>query len=144
MFSHTYIPNDAERVAMYRELDNIESELEILDFERRLEDRFGKSPQPGKELIRVVRLRRIAKSLGIEKVVLKGKQMTLFLVSDPQSPYYESRAFEKLLTYIQQHPRECQLREVNHKRSVVIKNGDTVEMAVHVMEEISKIQVDER
>ena len=144
MFSHTYIPNDAERVAMYRELDNIESELEILDFERRLEDRFGKIPQPGKELIRVVRLRRIAKSLGIEKVVLKGKQMTLFLVSDPQSPYYESRAFEKLLTYIQQHPRECQLREVNHKRSVVIKNGDTVEMAVHVMEEISKIQVDER
>ena len=144
MFPLTYIPNDAERVAMYRELDNMESELEILDFERRLEDRFGKIPQPGKELVRVVRLRRIAKSLGIEKVVLKGKQMTLFLVSDPQSPYYESRAFEKLLTYIQQHPRECQLREVNHKRSVVIKNGDTVEMAVHVMEEISKIQVDER
>jgi len=143
MFPPTYIPNDAERVAMYRELDNMESELEILDFERRLEDRFGKIPKPGKELIRIVRLRRIAKSLGIEKVVLKGKQMTLFLVSDPQSPYYESRAFEKLLTYIQQHPRECQLREVNHKRSIVIKNGDTVEMAVHVMEEIGKMNVNE-
>lgn len=62
-----YIPNDAERIAIYRELDGLEKELETLEFGKRLEDRFGKIPPQGKELIRIVRLRRLAKSLGIEK-----------------------------------------------------------------------------
>lgn len=136
LFSLTYIPNDAERVSLYRELDNMETELEILDFEKKLEDRFGKIPSQGKELIRVVRLRRIAKSLGFEKIMLKNKQMTLFLVSDADSPYYQSSFFEKLLNYVQEHPRDCQLRESNNKRSVVIRNVPSVEMAVHLLEKI--------
>ena len=60
MFPVMYIPNDAERVAIYRELDNMETETDILDFTKRLEDRFGKIPSQGKELIRIVRLRRLA------------------------------------------------------------------------------------
>ncbi|MDR0333269.1 MAG: transcription-repair coupling factor [Dysgonamonadaceae bacterium] len=136
MFPVTYIPNDAERVSIYRELDNMETETQILDFTARLEDRFGKIPPQGKELIRIVRLRRLVKSLGIEKIVLKGGQMTLFLISDPDSPYYQSAAFEKLLHYIQFHPRECQLREVGKKRSVVIHGVNNVETAVGVINDV--------
>lgn len=136
MFPVMYIPNDAERVAIYRELDNMETETEILDFTQRMEDRFGKIPSQGKELIRIVRLRRRAKSLGIEKIVLKKSQMTLFLISDNESPYYQSSDFDKLLLYVQQHPRQCQLREVRNKRSVIIRNVYTVETAVHMLEEI--------
>jgi transcription-repair coupling factor (superfamily II helicase) len=138
MFPVDYIPNDAERVAMYRELDNMETETQILDFTKRLEDRFGKIPAQGRELIRIVRLRRLAKSLSIEKLFLKTGQMTLFLISDAKSPYYRSSVFDKLLNYIQTHPRECQLREVGKKRSVVIRNVKTVEMAVNVLEEMLK------
>src|SRR5690554_3111778 len=90
MFPVMYIPNDAERVAIYRELDSMETETEIMDFTKRLEDRFGRIPTQGKELIRIVRLRRMAKALGIEKVVLKGGQMILHLIPDPESPYYHS------------------------------------------------------
>ncbi len=136
MFPVTYIPNDAERVAMYRELDNMETETQILNFTKQLEDRFGKIPTQGRELIRIVRLRRLAKSLGIEKLFLKAGQMTLFLISDAESPYYRSSAFDKLLNYIQTYPRDCQLREVGKKRSVVIKNIKTVETAVSVLEEM--------
>lgn len=141
MFPVTYIPNDAERVAIYRELDSMETETEILDFSKRLEDRFGKIPHQGKELIRIVRLRRIAKSLGIEKLFLKASQLTLFLISDSESPYYQSKAFGKLLNYIQHNPRECKLREVKKKRSVVIRNIPNVETAVAVMEGINNIKV---
>ncbi|MBQ4161641.1 MAG: transcription-repair coupling factor [Parabacteroides sp.] len=139
MFPPTYIPNDSERVSLYRELDKMEEERDILAFTERLKDRFGKIPKEGKELIRVVRLRRMAKRLGMEKIVLKKGQMNLFLVSNPDSPYYQSEAFDKLLRFIQKHPRECNLREQNGKRSIIIKNVQTVETACCHLEEIEKI-----
>ena len=136
MFPPTYIPNDAERVSIYRELDSMETETQILDFTARMEDRFGKIPTQGKELIRVVRLRRLAKTLGIEKIMLKNKQMALMLIQDEKSPYYTSSAFDKLLAYVQNHPSGCQLREVGKKRSVAIKNISNIETAVSVLEEM--------
>jgi transcription-repair coupling factor (superfamily II helicase) len=134
MFPVMYIPNDAERVAIYRELDEMETETEIIDFTKRIEDRFGKIPHQGKELIRIVRLRRLAKPLGIEKVVLKNGQMSLNLISDTESPYYMSPAFDRLLNYAQSNPRNCKLREVGKKRSLLIKNVDTVETAVGLLQ----------
>ncbi|MDD3187956.1 MAG: transcription-repair coupling factor [Fermentimonas sp.] len=138
MFPVMYIPNDAERVAIYRELDNMETETEILDFTIRMEDRFGKLPQQARELIRIVRLRRLAKPLGIEKIVLKNGKMSLNLVSDIESPYYQSFVFGGLLNYVQEHPRNCKLREEGKKRSLLIGNVETVENAVTILEEISE------
>ena len=88
MFPPTYIPNDAERVSLYRELDNMEEERDILAFTERLKDRFGKIPKEGKELIRIVRLRRMAKKLGMEKVVLKKGQMNICLLYTSYSDFY--------------------------------------------------------
>ncbi|MCD8267018.1 MAG: transcription-repair coupling factor [Parabacteroides sp.] len=138
MFPPTYIPNDSERISLYRELDNMEEERDILAFTERLKDRFGKIPKEGKELIRIVRLRRMAKKLGMEKLVLKKGQMSIFLIANPDSPYYQSEAFDKLLAFIQKHPRECNLREQNGKRSILIKNIDTVEVACSLVQEIEK------
>ena len=136
MFPVMYIPNDAERVAIYRELDSMETETEILDFTKRMEDRFGKIPHQGKELIRIVRLRRLAKPLGIEKIVLKNGNMSLNLVSDVDSPYYMTSAFDRILNYVQSNPRGCKLREVGNKRSLLVRNIDTVETAVALLESI--------
>lgn len=141
MFPPTYIPNDSERISLYRELDKMEEERDILAFTERLKDRFGKVPKEGKELIRVVRLRRMAKQLGMEKIVMKKGQMSIVLVTNTDSPYYQSEAFDKLIAYIQMHPRECMLREQNGKRSIVIKNIPTVEAACIHLEEIEKIDI---
>lgn len=138
MFPPTYIPNDSERITLYRELDKMEEERDILAFTERLKDRFGKIPKEGKELIRVVRLRRIAKKLGMEKLVLKKGLMSIFLIANQDSPYYQSEAFDKLLAFIQKHPRECMIRDVNGKRSIVVKNVSTVETACALLEEIEK------
>ncbi|MDR3142118.1 MAG: transcription-repair coupling factor [Tannerellaceae bacterium] len=141
MFPPAYIPNDSERVSLYRELDKMEEERDILSFTDRLEDRFGKIPKEGKELIRIVRLRRLAKELGIEKVVLKKEQMGLFLISSPDSPYYQSESFDKLLAFVQKHPRMCNLREQNGKRSIMIKDVRTVEAAYALLENINSMSI---
>lgn len=137
LFSAQYIPNDSERITLYRELDNMEREEDIQAFVSRLKDRFGEIPHEGQELIRVVTLRTQAKLLGIEKVVLKKQRMNLHLIADSNSPYYQSKAFDKLISYIQDNHRICELKEVNGKRSVSIKGISTVEQACKVLNDIS-------
>jgi transcription-repair coupling factor (superfamily II helicase) len=137
MFSGEYIENVSERISLYRELDNIDKEAELLEFEKRLEDRFGKIPAEGRSLILVVQLRWLAMRLGIEKLVLKNERMTAFLVSNPQSPYYQSEPFGRLLQYMTSHPRKCQLREQNHRRSVIFSDVKTVEKAFEMLSEIT-------
>lgn len=136
LFPNEYIPSSSERMLLYRELDNMEREQDVADFRKQLEDRFGKIPDEGMELIRIVSLRRIAKKLGIEKVFLKAGRMTLYFVSNPDSPYYQSSAFDKVIRYMQQHARNCNLREQDVRRSMVVKNIIRVETAVSVLQEI--------
>lgn len=136
LFSNEYVPSSSERMLLYRELDSMELDKQVVDFKLRLEDRFGKIPPEGLELVRIVPLRRLAKRLGVEKVFLKAGRMSLFFVSNPDSPYYQSIAFGKMIDYMGKYPRICNLREQNGKRSMVIKDVPTVETAVSILQEI--------
>jgi len=136
LFPDEYIPSSSERMLLYRELDSMETDEEVLNFQQRLEDRFGKIPREGLELMRIVRLRRFAKKLGAEKVFLKAGKMTLFFVNNPDSPYYQSEAFDKVISYLQKYSRYCQLREQHTRRSMIIKNIETVETAVGILSEM--------
>ena len=136
LFPNEYIPSSSERMLLYRELDKLELDKDVEAFRARLLDRFGKIPPEGEELIRIVPLRRMAKRMGIEKVFLKAGRMTLYFVSNLESPYYQSEAFGKVINYMAQNPRECNLREQNGKRSMVIKNVTNVQTAVRIMQEI--------
>jgi transcription-repair coupling factor (superfamily II helicase) len=136
LFPASYIPNDSERILLYRELDSMEEERDIEHFRMRLQDRFGTIPHCGEELIRIVSLRRIAKKLGIEKIVLKIGKMSILLVTNTRSTYYQSEAFDKLLRFVQKNYARTHLKERNNRRSVIVQNIDSVEKAVQVLEEI--------
>ena len=140
LFPNEYIPSSSERMLLYRELDGLELDKDVLDFKSRLEDRFGKVPPEAQELLRIVPLRRLAKRLGAEKIFLKAGRMTLFFVSNPDSPYYQSAAFGKVIGYMGRNPRFCNLREQNGKRSMVVKNVENVETAVSILQEIVSLE----
>ena len=139
-FPPEYVPDGSERILLYRELDGMERENDIMAFRYRLEDRFGKIPPQAEELIRLVLLRKMGKELGIEKIFLKGGRMSLFFISNLESPYYSSDAFGNILMYAANHPMECRLREDNGKRSILITDVKSVEQAISVFEEINGIQ----
>jgi len=130
LFPESYVPGSSERMSLYREMDNLESETDILAFEARLVDRFGPIPKVSTELIEVVRLRRLAKNLGMEKVVLKNGQMICYFVSNQISAFYQSTAFDSILRYAQNNTKNSKLREQNNKRSFVIKNIENIEKAL--------------
>jgi transcription-repair coupling factor (superfamily II helicase) len=119
----------------------MEAEMDIQAFVARLEDRFGKIPSEGRELIRVVRLKRMGKSLGMEKIILKNGRISIQLLSNTDSPYYQSQAFDKLLIFIQNNAKRCQLTEKNGKRTIQIKDVESVESACVVLEEILSIKL---
>ena len=140
LFPNDYIPSSSERMLLYRELDGLELDKDLVDFKSRLEDRFGKVPPEGQELLRIVPLRRLAKRLGAEKIVLKAGRMMLYFVSNLESPFYQSKAFGKVIAYMGSHPRYCNLREQNGKRSMVVKNVENVETAVSILQEIVSLE----
>ena len=136
-FPDQWVPTDSERMLLYRELDNLKTDDELARYRQRLIDRFGEIPKVANELMNVVPLRRKAKQLGCERLMLKMGRMTMFFVSNPNSPYYQSQAFDSILNYIASNPRRCNIRENNGKRSLVVNDVKTVEDAIVVFEEIS-------
>jgi transcription-repair coupling factor (superfamily II helicase) len=135
-FPDQYVPSDSERLLLYRELDNIRNDKELEAYRRRLVDRFGTIPTVAEELIRVVPLRRYGKALGCEKILLKQGRMFLYFVSVPDSPFYQSEAFGRIINYATSNIRRCNLREQNGKRSMVIADVPTVEEAVCLLQAI--------
>jgi len=95
-----YVKNIQERLALYTELDGLQSEDDIKAFAERLQDRFGKLPRQITELFEGLRLRWVCKSLGFERVILKGKKLRCYFVTNPQSPFYETAIFNNLVQYV--------------------------------------------
>ena len=135
-FPDQYVPSDSERMLLYRELDGLTTDDQLAAYRTRLIDRFGLVPSCGEELMRVVPLRRLGKSLGCEKIILKQQRMTLFFVSQNDSPYYQSEAFDHILTFVAQNPRRCQFREQNGKRSMLITSVPTIQEAVQLLKQV--------
>jgi transcription-repair coupling factor (superfamily II helicase) len=132
-FPEDFVPDGNERILLYRELDSMERETDIQRFRERLQDRFGRIPQQAMELIRLVTLRRIGRSLGLEKIFLKAGRMSMFFVSNLDSSYYSSDTFGSILAYAAQNPMSCRLREDNDKRSLQVNNVPDVENAIAVL-----------
>lgn len=138
-FPETYVPGSAERMFLYRELDNISDNDQLDAYRKRLEDRFGKMPKEGEQLLLVVPLRRIGKKLGCEKIILKQGRMQMQFVSNPESAYYKSQTFGRALNYISSHTRRCNLKEARGHRFMIVTGITSVGDALDVLKEIDNM-----
>ena len=145
-FPPLYIENISERITLYRELDNLHSEQQLLDYRKKLIDRFGPLPEEADELLSVVKLRWLCCQLGIEKVFLKQEQLTIFFVQRKEA-YWQSEAFGKIIQFIIERPQRCTIQEEFDKkgkktgrRYATIKDVRTIGGAIHLL---SKVLVNE-
>ena len=111
LFPDEYINNISERLNLYNELSLIKTDDELLDFERRLVDRFGPLPKQALSLMSSIKIKWIATRFGIEKLVLKQGKMIAYFVSDHESPYYQSAQFTKVLQFVQQNANLARMKE---------------------------------
>ena len=146
-FPTDYIENISERITLYRELDSLRSEEQLLDFRKRLIDRFGALPEAAEELLDVVRLRWICCRLGIEKILLKGERMTMYLVQHKDA-YWQSEVFGNMIQYAATRPERCMLNEERDKKGVptgrryiTIMNVKTINGAMTLLSKIERNEI---
>ncbi|MGB5435359.1 MAG: transcription-repair coupling factor [Maribacter sp.] len=106
-----YINNITERLNLYTELNSIKDEEALQKFESELVDRFGELPIQVVDLLNSVRIKWIANSIGLEKVVMKKGKMIGYFIADQQSAFYQSTTFTQVLQFVQTHANLCRIKE---------------------------------
>jgi transcription-repair coupling factor (superfamily II helicase) len=111
LFPDDYINNITERLTLYTELNEIEDEEALISFEKKLQDRFGELPAQVADLLNSVRVKWIAKRIGLEKVVMKKGRLIGYFIGNQQSDFYQSPRFNKVLHFVQSHSQLCRMKE---------------------------------
>ena len=111
LFPDNYVNSVTERLSLYHKLGELKTEIELQDFEKQLIDRFGELPSEVDDLLDSVRIKWLAKKLGLEKIILKQKRMVGYFVADQQSNFYQTAVFSDFLKYVQQHAKDCVMKE---------------------------------
>ena len=133
MMPDSYVTNITERLSLYKELDGLNAEEDLLQFQEKLIDRFGPVPQQTQELLNTIRLRRMARSLGFEKISLRNGLMTATFITNKESPFYQSNIFSTVLQFIQVYQKTCRMKEVNEKLSLTFRDVDSVSKAIQAL-----------
>jgi transcription-repair coupling factor (superfamily II helicase) len=140
LFPDDYISSIAERLTLYKELSELETEEEIQEFEKKLIDRFGELPVEAVDLLNSIRLKWVARTLGLERVILKQKRMIGYFLSDQQSDFYQSPFFTKVLKYVQSHGQTCVMKEKQTKKGlrllITFIRIDSIEKALDTLHAI--------
>jgi len=121
-----YVESITERLSLYTRLDNCENEQELKDFHQELSDRFGPVPPQVEDLFTTVRTRKIAVDLGFEKLFLKNELLKCFFVSNPDSPYFQSETFNRILQFIQRDTNKAKLKQVGKHGILEVRNIKTM------------------
>ena len=140
LFPDDYINSISERLSLYNDLGNLKSEDELQIFEKQLLDRFGEIPQQTTDLLDSVRIKWLAKNLGMERIILKQKRMIGYFISNQNSEFYQSDTFSSVLKYVQQHSKMCVMKEKETKKGlrllITFIRIDSIKKALNILREI--------
>ena len=136
-----YVTNIGERYNLYTELSKVEDEIQLALFEQQLIDRFGPIPHPVKELLNTWRLQWLGKMIGFEKISLKRNVLKGYFIPNQQSAYFETEQFNRVLQFVQAHPRICNLREIKNSLRLAVEHVGSLDGAIEVLEEIAQPQL---
>ncbi|MEE9362422.1 MAG: transcription-repair coupling factor [Cellulophaga sp.] len=111
LFPDDYINNITERLNLYTKLNTLKTEEELRQYEKEIIDRFGEIPTQVEDLLNSVRIKWIANSIGLEKIVMKNGKMIGYFIADQQSAFYQSEGFTKVLRFVQTNANICKMKE---------------------------------
>ncbi|MBB6682090.1 transcription-repair coupling factor [Aequorivita sp. 609] len=138
LFPDDYVNNITERLNLYTKLNELKDENELQKFEKELLDRFGELPIQAEDLLNSVRLKWLAISMGLERLVIKNNKMVGYFIANQQSAFYQSPTFTKVLQYVQSHPRKVTMKEKQTRNGLrlllTFENITSVNKALQAME----------
>ena len=136
MFHDEYISNTSERIRLYKELKEIDSDEALTVYGKKLIDRFGTIPPPAEALLDIVRIKWIAVKIGIEKILLKNSLLIAHFVSDPNSQFYRSSLFVSVMNYVNRKQKQMNMKQKGTKLSLTVSDVKSVKKAIYILNEI--------
>jgi transcription-repair coupling factor (superfamily II helicase) len=137
-----YVENITERLSLYSRLDNApdsaDREKELQDLHKEMIDRFGPVPPQVEDLFTTVRCRKIAVELGFEKMILKNETLKCFFVANPESPYFTSKTFERILDFIQTKTNKAKLKQVGKNGILVVQDIRSMKAIYHFVKQMKQ------
>jgi transcription-repair coupling factor (superfamily II helicase) len=131
-----YVKNAAERMSIYKQLNDTVNEEQLTTFLENIEDRFGKIPKQVFELCNGVRLKWMATKMGMEQLIIKNKHLRCYFIANQQSSFYSSAVFSKILSYVQQRHKGIYLRETEKFLVLNIESINYMKQANEVLAEL--------
>ena len=134
----SYVESITERLSLYSRLDNCDTEEELRRFYDELKDRFGPVPKQVNDLFDTVRCRKLAVTLGFEKMLLKNEVLKCYFINKPDSPYFESEIFRALLDFIQTQTNKAKLKQVGKLFMLVIDDIKNMNSLLEILQRMNK------
>ena len=140
LFPDDYVNSISERLSLYSKLGSLKTEAELQIFQTEIIDRFGEIPKEVSDLLNSVRIKWLAKELGLEKIILKQKRMIGYFVSNQQSEFYQTEAFAKMLKYVKENGKSCVMKEKETKNGlrllITFIKIDSIKTALRILQKI--------
>ncbi|MCF8225725.1 MAG: transcription-repair coupling factor [Bacteroidales bacterium] len=133
LLPESYVSSITERMNLYRELDDLNDHEALEDFRNMLTDRFGPLPPEAEALLQVVELRWIAMQTGVEKMVLKNNTLITYFVANPNSPFYRSPVFSRVIENVQKNPGLFRMRQENDRLSLRVNKISGISETIGIM-----------
>ena len=131
-----YIDIPAEKIRIYKLLDALSDDREIDRIAAQMEDRFGPLPEEVNNLVNVVKIRNLGTITGFEKIIVKNGMQIMFFVSNPMSPFYQSKQFEKILTRVNQFPDQYKFNQDGGRLRTVSRGVDSLDKALQILKRL--------
>ena len=132
-----YVESITERLSLYTRLDNCDTEEELKEFHTELIDRFGPVPAQVEDLFDTVRIRKLAVTLGFEKMILKEDSLRCYFINRPDSPYFESETFRRILEYIQKYTNKAKLKQAGKLFLLVVQDMHSMAELLRFLQRMS-------
>ncbi len=135
----SYVENINERLSLYTQLDDCKTEEELQKFKTNLEDRFGPTPKQVEQLYNALRCRWSAIPLGFERLIFKNRQLKLYFINNPESPYFESTQFNKVLQNTQTNLKGARIKPVGKQLMLIVDGVKNLEEVLWMLGRLDNI-----
>ncbi len=129
-----YITNITERLNLYKELDSLEDDKDLEAFGSRLADRFGPVPPETEALLQTIKLRKAAKHIGFEKLILRKGRMNAYFPSNPEAAYYQSEPFVRILDLVKDPSTGLRLKQEGNRLFLAFRETETINRGLKKLE----------
>lgn len=134
-----YITNINERMSIYTRLDNVANEEQITQFKTELTDRFGKVPRQVEELFNGIRLRWLAKDMGLERIIFKGRKLRCYFVENPESVFYDSPLFNQIMQVIGQKQTTGTIKQTDKHLILIFEQVQSMSHARTLLQNLHQV-----